>query len=301
MTSETPPRARPTAREAGITIGRLSTGPSNAITDIAGVSVGHATLFAGSGPAAVRTGVTVVVPHPGNLFDQKVVAAAHVINAFGKAAGTTRVVELGAIETPIALTNTLSVGAAFDGLVDHALSLNPDLTSVNPVVGECNDSYLNDIRARLVRPEHILAAIANAAPGSVAQGVVGAGTGMSCYEWKGGIGTASRLIDSDLGGYSLGALVLANFGRAEDLVIGGVPVGRYLVPPASDQPKTSPQPGSIITVIATDAPATSRQLERIAHRVQTGLARTGTFGSHGSGEYAIAFSTARTIPHHPTI
>jgi D-aminopeptidase len=289
----------------------MEPGPENAITDVGDVRVGHVTLLAethqlegGVGP--VRTGVTVVLPHAGNVFREKVVAAAHVINAFGKALGTTQVAELGVVETPIALTNTLSVGIAFEGLVEHALRNNPEIGrttgSVNPVVGECNDSALNDIRGRHVRPEHVLEAIEQAGPGPVAEGVVGAGTGMTCYGWKGGIGTASRRIPDDLGGFMLGALVLANFGRPEDLVIDGVAVGRDLVPPGGERrmPGAPSGAGSCVTIIATDAPATSRQLGRIAHRVQNGLARTGTFGEHYSGEYVFAFSTARTVPHWPS-
>jgi D-aminopeptidase len=232
-----------------------------------------------------------------------VVSAIHVINGFGKMTGITQVNELGVIETSIALTNTLSVGAAFDGLVDHALRHNPEIGrttgSVNPVVGECNDGDLNDIRGRHVRPEHVVQAIERATGGRVAEGVIGAGTGMTCYGWKGGIGTASRRLPAGLGGFTLGALVLANFGVARDLVIAGVPIGTYLVPPSSRRSRP-PAPGSCIVVLATDAPAGSRQLARVARRAQNGLARTGSITSHGSGEYVIAFSTARTIPHWPS-
>jgi D-aminopeptidase len=211
--------------------------------------------------------------------------------------------ELGVIETPIALTNTLSVGAAFDGLVDHALGHNPEIgrttSSVNALVGECNDSYLNDMRGRHVRPEHVLQAIERAAGGPVAEGVVGAGTGMTCYGWKGGIGTASRRLPGRLGGFTLGVLVLANFGAARDLTIAGAPVGAHLTPPVAQRSQPPPR-GSCIVVLATDAPANSRQLGRIARRAQNGLARTGTITGHSSGDYAIAFSTARTVPHWPS-
>jgi D-aminopeptidase len=253
----------------------------------------------------VRTGVTVVLPHEGNLFRAKVVAAVHVMNAFGKAVGTTQVAELGTVETPLVLTNTLGVGAAFDGLVTHALRQNPEIGtttgSVNPVVAECNDGYLNDIRGRHVRPEHVLEAIERAAPGPVAEGVVGAGTGMSCYGWKGGIGTASRRIPERHGGFVAGVLVLANFGRPADLVIDGIPVGRSLVPPHRRRTQSPPSSGagSCIVLIATDAPADARQLRRIAARAQNGLAWTGSWGAHCSGEYAIAWSTAQTVPHWP--
>lgn len=303
------PPTRPRARDLGVVLGHMQPGPLNAITDVGDVRVGQMTLVSSDdGPDdahAVRTGVTVVVPHPGNLFRDKVVAATHVINAFGKAVGTTQIEELGSIESLIALTNTLSVGTAFDGLVDHALWQNPEIGrstgSVNPVVGECNDSGLNDIRGRYLRPGHVLEAIGRAAPGPVAEGAVGAGTGMTCYGWKGGIGTASRRLAAEQGGYTVGILVLANFGRAEDLMIGGVPVGLHIRPqnqnagPASRQPAS----GSCVTILATDAPAASRQLGRMARRVQNGLAWTGTSGDHESGEYVFAFSTARTIPHWP--
>jgi D-aminopeptidase len=268
----------------------MSPGPNNAITDVGEVRVGHVTLCSGR---EIRTGVTVILPHPGNLFREKVVAAVHVINAFGKVAGTTQVEELGVLETPIALTNTLSVGVAWNGLVEHALRVTPSLTSVNPLVGECNDSYLNDIRSRHVKPEHVLEAIDVAASGPVPEGVVGAGTGMTCYGWKGGIGTASRRTPAALGGYTLGALALANFGDPADLRIGGVSVGASLLPPP---PAEAASGGSCVVVLATDAPASSRQLGRIARRVQNGLAWTGTFGGHRSGEYVFAFSTARTVP-----
>jgi D-aminopeptidase len=278
----------------------LPPGPLNAITDVAGVRVGHVTLLQEDGP--VRTGVTAVLPHGGNLFREKVAAAVHVINAFGKAVGTTQVAELGVIETPVVLTNTLSIGAAFEGVVRHALRHNPEIGrgtgSVNPLVAECNDSYLNDIRGLCVRPEHVLEAIEKAAPGPVREGVVGAGTGMSCYGWKGGIGTASRRVDATGSGYTLGVLVLANFGRAVDLVIDGVRVGETITPPRQRR-AASPAAGSCIVLIATDAPTTARQLGRLARRAQTGLARTGSFGEHGSGEYAVAWSTARTVPHWP--
>jgi D-aminopeptidase len=285
----------------------MNPGPYNAITDVGDVRVGHVTLFSGQGAlqegiGPIRSGVTVIRPHPGNLFREKVVAAIHVINGFGKMTGTTQVDELGVIETPLALTNTLSVGAAFDGLVDYALRQNPEIGrttgSVNPVVGECNDGDLNDMRGRHVRPEHIVQAIERAAAGPVAEGVVGAGTGMTCYGWKGGIGTASRRLPARLGGFTLGALVLANFGAPRDLMIAGVPIGQQLTPPIARP--SQPAPGSCITILATDAPASSRQLGRIARRAQNGLARTGSITGHGSGEYVIAFSTARTVPHRPS-
>jgi D-aminopeptidase len=323
-----PAGSRPRARDLGIRLGKLEPGSHDAITDVGDVRVGHVTIMdAGSasparGPA--RTGVTVVLPHGGNMFRQKVPAAFHVINAFGKAAGGTQLQELGVLETPVALTSTLSVGSAFEGLVRHALAANPEIGrttgNVNPVVAECSDARLNDIRALIVRPEHVLEAISAARPGPVTEGSVGAGTGMICYGWKGGIGTASRTTGRGAGSHVVGALVLANFGQPGDLRIDGVPVGESLRPvdslaapvsparkiePAQETasaPRTSPAQdagGSCVVVLATTAPADSRQLGRLSRRVQNGLAWTGTFGEHGSGEYVIAFSTARLIPHAP--
>jgi D-aminopeptidase len=246
--------------------------------------------------------VTVVLPHGGNMFRQKVPAAFHVI----KAAGSTQLQELGVLETPVALTSTLSVGSAFEGLVRHALAANPEIGrttgNVNPVVAECSDARLNDIRALIVRPEHVLEAISAARPGPVTEGSAGAGTGMICYGWKGGIGTASRKTGRGAGSHVVGALVLANFGQPGDLRIDGVPVGESLRPVdslAAPVPPAQDAGGSCVVVLATTAPADSRQLGRLSRRVQNGLAWTGTFGEHGSGEYVIAFSTARLIPHAP--
>jgi len=310
VASSTDPGRKPRPRELGIVLGTLEPGPHNAITDVPGVRVGHVTIIDdGSsdpprGPA--RTGVTVVLPHGGNLFREKVPAAFHVINGYGKAAGSTQVQELGSIETPIALTSTLSIGAAFEGLVRHALAVNPDIGrtagNVNPVVAECSDVRLNDIRALVVRPGHVIDAIRAATDGPVTEGSVGAGTGITCYGWKGGIGTASRVVTTRGAPYVVGVLVQANFGRARELRIAGVPVGESLRPPArpADPAAASPDGGgSCVIVLATSAPADSRQLGRLARRAQNGLARTGTSGDHGSGDYVIAFSTARRIPHVP--
>jgi D-aminopeptidase len=300
---------RPRARELGIRLGILEPGRYNAITDVGDVRVGHVTIAdEGSadpprGPA--RTGVTVVLPHGGNTFRQKVPAAFHVINGFGKAAGVTQLQEFGTLETPVALTSTLSVGAAFEGLVRHALAVNPEIGrgagNVNPVVAECSDALLSDIRSLAVRPEHVLGAIAAARPGPVAEGSVGAGTGMICYGWKGGIGTASRKTSAGAGSHVVGALVLANFGQPGDLRISGVPVGESLRPPEPPAPAPAGDAGggSCVVVLATTAPADSRQLGRLARRAQNGLAWTGTFSENNSGEYAVAFSTARLIPHVP--
>jgi D-aminopeptidase len=308
VASSTDRGRKPRPRELGIVLGTLEPGPHNAITDVPGVRVGHVTIVddgsdgrSGGPPRGpARTGVTVVLPHGGNLFREKVPAAFHVINGYGKAAGSTQVQELGSIETPIALTNTLSIGAAFEGLVRHALAVNPDIGrtagNLNPVVAECSDARLNDIRALVVRPGHVTGAIAAATGGPVAEGSVGAGTGMVCYGWKGGIGTASRAVPTSGEPYLAGVLVLANFGRARELRIAGVPVGESLRPPAAAAPDGG---GSCVVILATSAPADSRQLGRLARRAQNGLARTGTPGDHGSGDYVIAFSTARRIPHVP--
>jgi D-aminopeptidase len=305
---ETPPAARPRARELGVILGSMSPGQFNAITDVPGVRVGQVTLFSGSaedGTACVRTGVTAIVPHVGNIFREKSPAAVHCINAFGKFTGTTQIDELGTLETPIVLTNTLSVGIGFEGLVEHALRENPEIglttTSVNAVVAECNDSYLNDMRGRHVQVEHVVRAIDTAAAGPVAEGVMGAGTGMVCYGWKGGIGTSSRIVRADAGEYTLGVLTLANFGGAPELTIGGLHVGADQLPPGYPRREAPPSlpAGSCIVVVATDAPLNTRQLGRIARRVQNGLARTGTYTHGQSGDYALVFSTARTISHWP--
>jgi D-aminopeptidase len=296
--------ARPRAREIGVRIGLLPTGAGNAITDVEGVLVGQTTVSWGDGPLTpghgpARTGVTVVLPHPGSLFQDKVPAAIHVINGFGKTTGLVQVDELGTIESPIALTSTLCVGRVADALVTHAMANNPEIGvttgTFNPIVGECSDAFLNDIQGRHVHEEHVLAAIASARSGPVAEGAVGAGTGMMAFQFKGGIGTASRVTPAELGGWTVGALVLANFGQRRHLVIDGTPVGRAL----ADWTEETPERGSIMIVIATDAPLLDRGLKRIAKRAGLGLARTGSMGGHGSGDVVIAFSTAPTvrIPH----
>lgn len=303
----------------------MQRGPHDAITDVAGVRVGHATVIRGEGPlrvgqGPVRTGVTVILP-PGDLrtiYDGKFPAAVHVINGFGKALGLAQVMELGRLETPILLTSTLSIWRAADALLDHILAAHPAIgvtaPTVNVVAGECNDGWLNDIRGRHVGPAEVAAALAGAAGGPVAEGSVGAGTGMICYGFKGGIGTASRVWPATLPGagevtVTLGGLVLANFGRRRDLTIAGVPVGRLLADldePAARPDPAEPEPrrpgpgagegGSVVVVLATDAPLSSRQLGRIARRAAAGLARTGTVYWHGSGDFVLAFSTARRYP-----
>ncbi len=288
-------------------MGHLPTGPQNALTDVAGVRVGHATLIAGSGrlrpgQGPVRTGVTVVLPHGDNLFRQKVRAAVHTINGFGKVCGFEEVRELGVIEAPVALTNTLNVGLVADALVQYAIRQSPEIgihtSNVNVVVGECNDGHLSDIQGRHVRAEHVWSAIEAANAGPVVEGAVGAGTGTSCFGWKGGIGTASREIPAEAGGFRLGALVQSNFGRGPDLVVAGLPVGRLLR--ASDLEEPSPaERGSVMIVLATDAPLSSRQLRRLSVRATAGLARTGSLLGPGSGDFVIAFSTAGRVAHTP--
>ena len=278
----------------------LPPGPRNSITDVEGVRVGHVTLIRGEGRLVpgrgpVRTGVTVVIPHRGNVFAEKVPAAAYVVNGFTKAVGLVQVEELGVLETPIALTNTLNVGLVADGLIEYSIRENPGIgvstTTVNPVVLECNDGFLNDIQGRHVKQHHVLEAIERASE-VVEEGSVGAGTGVRSFGFKSGIGTASRIIDTGVGRFVLGVLVQSNFGRRGDLIVAGVPVGRLL----SEGVDTGGK-GSISIVIATDAPLTPRQLRRIARRVQIGLARVGGYTSHGSGEVVVAFSTGYTIPH----
>jgi D-aminopeptidase len=285
LSAQTP--ARPRARDIGLATGVLSPGPLNAITDVAGVRVGHTTLVQGD---HVRTGVTVIVPHSGNVFQDKVPGAVFVGNAFGKLAGSTQVEELGTIETPIALTNTLSVGAVVEGLVRWTLAQpgNDNVRSVNALVGETNDGGLNDIRGLHVRPEHVSAAIAAARDGAVEEGSVGAGTGTRAFAWKGGIGTASRRLDARAGGFTVGVLVQSNYGG--NLTMGGAPVGRELAPPRARAGDAGD--GSCMIVVATDAPLDARDLKRLAARAIFGLARTGSSYSNGSGDFAIAFSTA---------
>jgi D-aminopeptidase len=270
----------------------LPTGKLNAMTDVPGVAVGHVSLNDNQHQPPIHTGVTVILPHPGDLFNDKLFAAVHTINGFGKAAGFEQVREMGTLETPIALTNTLCVGRVWDGLVSWMLDHHPEIgtsgPSVNPLVGECNDGRLNDLRGRHVTAEDVLLALENAKSGPVAEGSVGAGTGMICYGFKGGVGTASRQV----GEYVLGGLVVANFGEREQLLIGGVPIGLRL-PETEKQP---PLPGSIMIVLATNAPLTDRQLGRLARRAGLGLARTGSTVSNGSGDFVIAFSTAQKIP-----
>lgn len=288
------PRTR--LREAGITIGVMQPGALNAITDVAGVRVGNTTLINGD---SIRTGVTAILAHGGNIFQQKVPAAIYAGNGFGKLAGSTQVQELGNLETPIVLTNTVSVPAAMQAVISYTLLQkgNEKVQSVNALVGETNDGYLNDIRGMHVKPEHVVSAIENAKGGAVAEGNVGAGTGTVCFGFKGGIGTASRKLPASLGGYTVGVLVQTNFGGV--LQINGEPVGKnlgkyYLSDKLNDTPD-----GSCMIVVATDAPLDARNLQRLAKRAFMGMAKTGGIASNGSGDYVIAFSTDSTlrIPH----
>jgi len=282
--------ARP--REQGIKIGVMSTGTWNAITDVRGVKVGHTTLVRGD---SVRTGVTAILPQEGNLFQQKVPAAVFMGNGFGKLAGYTQVKELGNLETPVVLTNTLSVATAMNALVSYTLAQhgNETIQSVNAVVGETNDGYLNDIRGRQVKEADVLQAIQSARSGAVPEGNVGAGTGTVCFGFKGGIGTASRQLPEKLGGYTVGVLVQTNFGGV--LTIDGVPVGEALNKYYLHDQLNNPADGSCMIVVATDAPLDARNLERLAKRAFMGLARTGGIASNGSGDYVIAFSTDPTV------
>ncbi len=289
---------RPRAREAGVIVGVLPTGPLNAITDVDGVLVGHTTIIRGDN---IRTGVTAILPHGGNLFREKVPGAVFVGNGFGKLAGSTQVNELGEIETPILLTSTLAVPRVADFLIDYMLALpgNEDVQSINPLVAETNDGYLNDIRGRHIARDDVFSAIKGAKGGAVTEGSVGAGTGTVAFGFKGGIGTASRKLPARLGGFTVGVLVQSNFGGI--LTMNGAPVGRelgryYLKDELTEPANRQNQPdGSIIIVIATDAPLDARNLNRLAARAMMGLARTGAAGSNGSGDYAIAFSTARDV------
>ncbi|MEE2859561.1 MAG: P1 family peptidase [Pseudomonadota bacterium] len=279
-------------RDFGVIPGAMPPGPMNSITDVGGVTVGHATRTGGG----INTGVTAIVPQPGNLFQDKLTAAVEVINGFGKSAGLVQVAELGTLETPILLTNTFGVGTCSNALIRHAVAQNPDIgrgtSTVNPVVCECNDGILSDIQAMAVTEADALQAIMQAGT-DVVEGSVGAGTGMVCFGFKGGIGTASRVIQLDGGNHVLGALVLANFGRAGDLVL---PDGRRPDPRGAAEGEK----GSVIVVIATDLPLDQRQLARVCRRAGAGLARLGAFYGNGSGDIVLGFTTRNRVAHWPT-
>jgi D-aminopeptidase len=298
---------RPRARDVGVVVGVMPTGPRNAIVDVPGVRVGHATVIEGDD---VRTGVTAILPHGGDLYAERVPAALFVANGYGKLLGVTQLRELGELETPVLLTGTLEVWKAADALVEWQLALPgmEKVRSLNPVVGETNDGFLNDLRSRPLRPEHVRAALESASTDNVQEGAIGAGTGTVAFGWKGGIGTSSRVTPA---GHTVGVLVQSNFGGT--LTIGGAPVGRSLPDPAtlaagvgtgtgagvaSAEKPVADGDGSIMIVVATDAPLDARQLERLAKRAVLGLARTGASMSNGSGDYVIAFSTAPSVRRH---
>jgi D-aminopeptidase len=279
-------------RELGFTVGRLPPGPSCSLADVAGVRVGHVTLREGD---SVRTGVTAILPHGGNIYAEKVLGACHVINGYGKATGLTQLEELGTLESPVLLTNTLAVGAVWEGGLRHLLERNPgagrDGDTVNVVVGECFDGWLSDARSLPVRPEHALEAIAGAREGPPQEGAVGAGTGTTCFGFKSGVGSSSRKVE---GGFVLGCLVVSNYGARRDL---HMLVGADAAASAAGERAAKAGGGSIMIVLATDAPLSERQLRRVAARATFGLGRAGSFASSGSGEYVVAFSTAHRLPH----
>ena len=282
---------RERVRELGYAVGRFPAGELNALVDVPGVLVGHRTIVEGD---RLRTGVTAILPHGGNLYEEKVLGAYHAVNAYGKAAGLTQLAELGTIESPILLTNTLSVGAIWEGGLRHLLEQNPgaavDRDTVNVIVGECFDGWLSDARALAVRPEHALEAIAAAGPSETAEGGVGAGTGTTCFGFKSGVGTSSRVVD----GHALGCLVVSNYGARRDLHLL---VGADVAPPGEAGPEPPGQGGSIMIVLGTEAPLSERQLRRLALRGTFGLGRAGSFATNASGEYVIAFSTAHRVAH----
>lgn len=290
-------------RKLGISIGKLPVGAKNCITDVSDVRVGHETItHPMEGDEYVHTGVTALLPHGGNIFREKVAAAGYVLNGFGKTTGLVQLDELGRLESPIMLTNTFGVPAVTQGTLEYLLEQSPEIgdttSTINVVVGECNDSYLNTIRSFPVKPEHAYQAIKNASNNRVAEGAVGAGKGMVCCDYKGGIGSSSRLIHTKIGDiYTVGCLVLSNFGRREDLLEHKF---FYNEKKRNTEASHKRDDGSIMMVIATDAPLNERQLKRLAKRTGIGLGRTGSHMSHGSGDIAIAFSTAQTFAHHDT-
>lgn len=281
-------------RDYGIQIGKLKTGVLNKITDVKGVTVGHSTVSQGD----IQTGVTAILPHQGNIFREKVIGAVNVINGFGKSIGTVQINELGTIETPILLTNTLSVGTAAESLIKYSLELNKEIGNttgtVNPVVGECNDMYLNDIRQMVINEKHVIEAL-NSATDNFVEGAIGAGRGMRCFDLKGGIGSSSRVLELEHGTYTIGVLVLSNFGRLDQFRLNGSNVGKQLAHLIKN--KSDKDQGSIMMIVATDLPVSHRQLKRIGKRASVGLSRTGSFFGNGSGDIVISFSTAQKILH----
>lgn len=284
---------RKRVKDCGIAFGRLQRGEYNSISDVPGVRVGHCTVWKDT-PVVARTGVTAIFPAEGDLYESPLFAAAHVINGFGKSAGLLQIEELGQIETPILLTNTLNVGIAADALVEYTLLSHPKAGTINPVVGECNDGLLNDIQTRSVKKEDIFKALEEAHGGIIETGCVGAGTGMICYGYKGGIGTSSRIVSLANRTYTMGVLVLTNFGKKRELTIKGAGIHEYFN--EEELGSGGDGRGSIIVVGGTDIPLTHRQLNRIAKRAGIGIARTGGRCSHGSGEVVLFFSNANRIP-----
>ncbi len=308
-TASTPPKGRKRLRDLGISLGRFPPGPHNAITDVPGVKVGHTTLIAGdgklvAGKGPVRTGVTAIVPHE-NIFFDRMLAGAFVLNGAGELSGLTQVTEWGLLETPILLTNTMSVGKVSDATVKWMTRKFPGIGTeydvVIPVVGECDDSFLNDAVGRHIRSEHVYGAIEKATGGLIAEGSVGAGTGMVTCDFKAGIGTASRRVQTEDGSHdTIGVLVLTNFGVCRNLRIDGVPIGELLEPDYRAYGKRMYNYGSIITIVATDAPLLSLQLNRLCKRAALGIGRCGSFAAHGSGEIVVGFSTANKLPREST-
>lgn len=305
-----PPESRQRARELGIIVGHYPPGPLNAITDVAGVTVGHTTVIRGEGPlkpgeGPVRTGVTVVIPRE-DVWHKKVSAGTFVLNGTGEMTGLSWIAESGFLEYPIALTNTLNVPRVANGVMSWMIARYPEIgisdDTLTPVVAECDDGRLNDIQGRHVSEQDVAQALNSASPGPVREGTVGAGTGMVSYGFKGGIGTASRRLPEMEGGYTIGVLLNANHGRRPELIVKGIPVGTLYDAPRPTAQSVQPglSEGSIIIVVATDAPLDGRQLTRLAKRAALGLARTGSTARHGSGDFILAFSTANVIPHYPT-
>ena len=297
------PRVR--ARELGLPLGRFKTGKHNAITDVDGVLVGHSTIIRGSGPlrpgeGPVRTGVTAILPNRTNIFMERLAGGGFVLNGAGEVSGMTQVMEWGLIETPLLLTNTMAVGAVSDAVARHMVEKYPGIGDehdvIIPIVGECDDSWLNDITGRHVRHSHVLEAISNASSGPVAEGSVGGGTGMITCDFKAGIGTSSRKLPEVQGGYTLGVLVMSNFGKLQNLRMAGLPLGEALSERYRELPTRGQNYGSIIAVVATDAPLLTNQLNRLCKRVALGIGRVGSYAGHGSGEIVVGFSTANVIP-----
>jgi len=293
------------ARELGLPLGRFKPGKWNGITDVAGVLVGHSTIIRGAGPlrrgrGPVRTGVTSILPNDRNIFEERVTGGGFVLNGAGEVSGVTQLMEWGLVETPIFLTNTLSVGQVSDAAVEWMIEQNPGIGDEHdvliPLVGECDDGWLNDVAGRHVKAENVREALETAQSGPVAEGSVGGGTGMICCDFKAGIGTSSRKLAPAMGGYTVGVLVMNNFGHMRDLRVAGMPVGPLLEPRYLRLHKRVTSYGSIIAVVATDAPLSSHQLGRIAKRVALGIGRAGSIAAHGSGEIILAFSTANKIP-----